>query len=263
MSRRNFTLIVLFFLTWTLPARPDNSPPSTTQPTRYEQFTIIPLRVHILQSADIMEIECKLADADVHRIIGKVNGIWHQAGIHFGLDSIVREPAIMQDEFKTARAHDPTSNLPFRMLRPEASRAFDGLHVYYVHQLPVNGVYMGQDFAFVKETASLRPVEGGIDEPIPRVTAHELGHALGLPHRQNLTNLLASGTTGTSLNAAEIAISRAKAAKTKGALLVADLRKQADALSKSDPIAQRIAAWLAEVTVDAKSADEPRDRAKN
>ena len=43
--------------------------------------------------------------------------------------------------------------------------------------MPVNGVYAGKDYAIVQETASLRPVEGGIDEPIPRVTAHELAHA--------------------------------------------------------------------------------------
>jgi hypothetical protein len=44
-----------------------------------------------------------------------------------------------------------------------------------------------------------------------RTTAHEIGHQLGLPHRQNTTNLLASGTTGWTLNAAEIATVRATA----------------------------------------------------
>ena len=63
----------------------------------------------------------------------------------------------------------------------------------------------------VKDTASLRKVEGGIDEPIPRVTSHELGHAFSLGHRQDNFNLMASGTTGTTLNAAEISQARESA----------------------------------------------------
>jgi hypothetical protein len=106
----------------------------------------------------------------------------------------------------------------FRILRPDDTRAFKGLHVYYVHKLPVNGVYMGEDYAVVQETARLHEVEGGIDEPVPRVTSHELGHAVGLPHRQDRTNLMASGTTGTLLNEAEVKVAREKALKVKGSM---------------------------------------------
>ena len=90
------------------------------------------------------------------------------------------------------------------MLAPAASRSLDRPARLLPARLPVNGVYLGDDFALVKETASSAQVEGGIDEPIPRVTAHELGHALGLPHRQDRTNLLASGTTGITFNEAEV-----------------------------------------------------------
>jgi len=59
----------------------------------------------------------------------------------------------------------------------------------------------------------LRAVAGGIDEPLPRVTSHELGHAFGLPHRQDTTNLMASGTTGIGLNDEEIQRVRERAKK--------------------------------------------------
>ena len=75
----------------------------------------------------------------------------------------------------------------------------------------------------VKATAALRKVPDGIDEPIPRVTSHELGHGLGLPHRQDRTNLMQSGTTGTTLNEAEVKTTRAMAEKTPGLIRYKDL----------------------------------------
>src|SRR5262249_19825103 len=137
----------------------------------------------------------------------------------------------------------------FRVLLPESSRRFDGLHVYYIHKFAVNGIYMGDDFAMVQETARLRPVEGGIDEPIPRVTSHELGHALGLSHRQDTTNLLASGTTGTLLNGDEVSRARQKARTLKGVQTVVEVRKAAEeAAAKSDIDRARLLwTWLGEI----------------
>src|SRR5687768_984387 len=90
-------------------------------PPPYEHFIVIPLRVHVLTATDLPELDCKLSDDDVRRIIGKVNRvIWQQAGIHFGIESIRREPAARQDEFRTWRdltgGHPPLDVYP--MLRP-------------------------------------------------------------------------------------------------------------------------------------------------
>lgn len=229
---------------------PEVSPDVTTPPAA-ESFLILPLRVHLLQSDDLPELNCALADEDIHRIVAKVNRVWNVAGIHWGLESIVREPVADPDRFRDAKKQHVERPLPlsaFRTIRPEASRRFDGLHVYYIHDFSVNGVYMGSDYAVVQETARLREVEGGIDEPLPRVTAHELGHALGLPHRQDRTNLLASGTTGTKLNAKEVETARDRARKVPGALTRDALREAADRAEADDPArARTLRGWLAEL----------------
>lgn len=230
-----------------------------TEPPPSDHFIVIPLRVHVLSSDDLPEIDCQLTDADVKRIVGKVNRIWHVAGIHFGLESIVREPAALPLWFRAYRDLEPRRRTPlglYPLLLPIEDLRFEGLHVYYLHEFPVNGVYFGDDFALVQETSALRPVPGGIDEPIPRVTAHELGHALGLSHRQDRTNLLASGTTGTLLNQDEVSLARSRAARISGALPIAELRKAAEASNDLER-GQMLRGWLDQVPGQLNPVDEP------
>jgi hypothetical protein len=235
-----------------------------TEPPPYAEFIVVPLRVHVLSAADLPEVDCGLSDDDIARILGKVNGIWHMAGIHFGLESLRREPAAELDRFKLLRETIGEAELGvYTVLAPADSRRFAGLHVYYVHKLPVNGVHFGGDFAFVQEVADLRRVEGGIDEPLPRVTAHELGHALSLPHRQAETNLLASGTTGTLLDEDEVKQAREAALHLAGALAVAELRLAAlQAVTDGNATtAQRLWSWLAEIP--GEGAEEARQQLKD
>src|SRR5439155_7167619 len=113
-------------------------------------------------------------------------------------------------------------------LRSAETRGANMFNVYYIGEMSPNGIFMRRDGIFVKESARLRPVAGGIDEPLPRVTAHELGHGMGLPHRQDTFNLMASGTTGTTLNEAEIATARAAAQKLGWALSPAAMARRGD-----------------------------------
>ena len=231
-----------------LPALGEEIPPAPLTPPPIDEFVVIPLRVHVLSSTDLPQLDCGLTDADLRRVVGKVNGIWHQAGVHFGLEPIVREPAARQGRYKAAIDAEAADELSLlRLLAPGGSRSVEGVDVYYIREFAVNGVYLGNRMAFVQETARLRPVPGGIDEPLPRVTAHELGHALGLPHRQDRTNLLASGTTGTTLNQAEVDRSREKARAIPGALTLADLRKKAEEADDPEE-AGRLRGWIDELT---------------
>ncbi len=177
------------------------APPKNAS-VQFDDWLIVPLRIHLLSSSDTPALQTTLTESDITRILGKMNRVWAQAGIRFHVESFVHEEAL-----PLANAD---AELPARI--PLKTRSSTALNVYYVKQLDVNGFYT-QRGIFVRDTAALRPVEGGIDEPIPRVTSHEIGHALSLPHRQDTTNLMASGTTGTLLNDAEIQQAREAARK--------------------------------------------------
>ena len=206
-----------------------------------DDFLILPLRVYRLKAEDVPDVHChQLSDADIRRIIDKVNLVWSAAGIYWDLESVQDLPARNPGRIKLVGIADEKdapekkktakkSHLLFRDLIPDETRTgFDGYRIYYIHDFDVNGVYFGRREAMVKETAALRPVEDGIDEPLPRVSSHELGHGLGLPHRQDRINLLASGTTGTLFNTDEIARTRENAEKNKACLKYAELVKKAE-----------------------------------
>src|SRR5205085_11620810 len=122
------------------------------------------------------------------------------------------DKAVDEEAVKKAFLAERNSRL-FAAFIPGSTRKFDGFRVYYIEEFDVNGIYYGRREAMVKATARLNKVPGGIDEPLPRVTSHELGHGLDLPHRQNRTNLMQSGTTGTTLNTDEVKTARARAEK--------------------------------------------------
>jgi len=243
MQRYRLRLGVHFLLLATLissRASAESSPDVLCDPPR-KTFLLIPLHVHVLQCDAREDLNCKLTDEQVRSVVNQVNGIWHKAGIHFCLGPILHENAANVKAFADSitGAGDPPQSSPlemYRLLAPVESRSLAGLHVYYIHQFDVNGVFLGRCMCFVKETASLRPVEGGIDQPLPRVTSHELGHAMGLPHRQDITNLMASGTNGIKLNEAEVEIVRARAGKISGAMTIAEFEANATAATSKDEV---------------------------
>ena len=206
------------------------SPP--TKPSVVErpigEFRMVPVRVHLLRSPDAPAAGTKLTGEDIVRIFQKANGIWHAAGVHLWVESVVEEkPA-------TVAGHESDKELPTEALlplRPGDSHPAGMFHVYYIGEMSPNGIFMRRDGIFVKESARLRKVEGGIDEPLPRVTAHELGHGMSLPHRQDTFNLMASGTTGTGLNEAEIEAVRHAVFAFAWALTPEEFLKQADEIA--------------------------------
>ena len=228
----------------------------------FDEFLLVPVRVHLLSAKDSPAIQTTLTEKDISRIWKKVNGVWSQAGLHFYLESLVREEATHPETHP--QPEDQADGKTLLGLRPVASRATNMFHVYYLKDMGVNGIYFLQAI-FVKDTASLRRVEGGIDEPLPRVTSHELGHAFTLPHRQNNTNLMASGTTGTWLNEEEIDQAR-KAARSLSWIVVApDMMKQAEALFRANKL-KEATTWysrLATIPLKAEQTELAKKRVEN
>jgi hypothetical protein len=227
-----------------------------------KEFLLVPVRVHLLSSADTPALHTTLTAGDLERIFQKVNRVWAPAGIQFFMKPSVCEPAAMVAENQEP---DPTKRVPAgleAMLRhmPPATRDAEAFNVYYIKSFDVNGVYFRDPEAiFVKDTASLRKVEGGIDEPLPRVTSHELGHAFTLVHRQDTFNLMASGTTGTSLSEAEIRQARENAAKRPWILPAAVWKEKAEAMEKEGKAAEAMVIYqrLAALPLERAPGDTP------
>jgi len=192
---------------WLIPVVLLAQEPVTPAPAAREMPTItLPVRIHLMQSGSIPDMHTTLVEADIHRIMGKVNKVWAQAGIQFEIESILPVEAVPMPEENRLKSEfvRVKSRVPKEVLSPT------GIDICYVKKVQPNGFFYGEPIV-VKDTASLKEVEGGLDEPLPRVTSHEIGHALGLKHRQDRTNLMQSGTTGFSLNAEEIATARGEA----------------------------------------------------
>jgi hypothetical protein len=227
----------------------------------FEDYLLAPVRVHLLTATNSARIQTTLTPEDITRILSKVNRVWSQAGLHFYLESLVREEASSQDFGAVLGTAGDLSGV--RRLRPETSKAPGRFHIYYIKELSVNGVYLVEGM-FVKDTASLKKVEGGIDEPIPRVTSHELGHALTLQHCQTSTHLMFRGTTGTNLDETEIKQAREAAKKFDWIEPASVTMRRADELYRANkiPDARTLYARLATVQLKAAQVKLAQQRAR-
>jgi hypothetical protein len=230
-----------------------------------EQFVIIPLRVHVLTSPDIDQADCKMTEADAARMVGNINAIWHKAGIHFGVESILREPVVQRERFLIVAdlGGGQVSPNDLRILLPRASRASDGVHVYFFHDLPFNSAFLGDDVVFSNEQAQVNPIDGGSKDPVARVTAHALGNLLTLPNVNDPRNLMGGGTSGMTLAASQAQTARKVARTISGATTVAELRKAEKAAeTKGDTAtARRLHSWLAEIPGAGAGTSRGRDGA--
>lgn len=155
------------------PAKQANSP---SQPAYH-----IPLSVHLDRSS--------LRPSAFTEVLKEINHIWwSQAGICF-------EMQVMMNDDKQS----------------------SGFDIWFVPRInnsdSMNGNFGGEHSIYVRDKPILRAAPRPAQYPAARTAAHELGHALSLPHRQDSDdNLMRSKTYGWQLNQEEIAIARKAAA---------------------------------------------------
>ena len=142
----------------------------------------IPLRVHIGESKRSMQ--------EFRDILNEINHIWlSQAGILFVMQ------VVLDDE--------PSEQ---------------GMDIWFMPVLQgnrgMNGYFRSDHDIQVRDTPVLKPAEHPARYPAARTAAHEFGHGLSLPHRQDSDdNLMRSKTYGWQLNAKEIRDARKAAAE--------------------------------------------------
>lgn len=142
----------------------------------------IPLRIHLGKSA--------WRPAEFVPVVEEISSIWlAQAGICFETD-IVLHDAPAESGFDLW--FEPVLNE-----RPGYNGLFNDEHDIHVRDMPI-----------------LDPAKRPAQSPTARTAAHEMGHALGLRHRQDSDeNLMRSKTYGWQLNKDEIRRARNAAAE--------------------------------------------------
>jgi hypothetical protein len=212
---------------------------------------VIPLRIHVLTSTEIDTANCNLIDADIARVVGNINTIWQRAGIRFGVESILREPAAQTERFHiTTQLHGGEAGEPqLWMLLPRASRSHDRLHVYHFHELPYNSFYLGDDIVIAQEGAQVKQVKGGGNDTVARVTAHALANLLGLTNVPESRNLMGDETSSVALEDSQCETASKVARTIRGVATATEVQQAAEtAEAKGDAAtARRLRLWLSGV----------------
>lgn len=181
---------------------------TAVEPVQSAPLLRVPVCVHLMKSTQAKEMETKLDSGAVIAILEKANEVWKSAGIRF--DSQAIKPSTILELKEEGPVQSETGRI--KAMIPKDDLSTTSLDLCFVREMTPNGFFYGEPVV-VKETAKLKDVTGGREEHLGRVVAHELGHAMGLQHHEDSSNLMYPGIKGLKLTAAQIAIAREQARK--------------------------------------------------
>lgn len=175
----------------------------------------LPVRVLRMNSEIDHRLDCSLSDAEIREQFATVNRTWDQAKIVWTIESIVdvtaEQPEAFAEAMKNPRgrlARALVSNISKNDLLPSGFNVF----IAEDYEKSMGGVFIPQEKGIV-----FYAKRGPKGEQTPAVLAHELGHALGLPHtifEKNNNLMMGSGpervpTPTKPITASQIKIARA------------------------------------------------------
>ena len=177
----------------------------------------LPVRVLRMNSEIDHRLDCSLSDAEIREQFATVNRTWNQAKIVWAIESIVdvraEQPKAFAEAMKNPRgrlARALVSNISEDDLLPSGFNVF----IAEDYEKSMGGVFIPQEKGIV-----FYAKRGPKGDQTPAVLAHELGHALGLPHtifEKNNNLMMGSGpervpTPTKPITASQIKIARAVA----------------------------------------------------
>jgi len=140
----------------------------------------LPVRVHRFQSDKERMLNCSLTDAEIREQFEAVNETWAQAKISWEIESIVDTVAQAPDAFAEA-IKNPRGRLAAALVGNFSRENLlkDGFNVVVGEDY---GRSIGGVFIPTADGVVFYAKHGPKGLQTPAVLAHELGHALGLPH---------------------------------------------------------------------------------
>ena len=184
----------------------------------------LPVRVFLAKSEVSNKINCTMSEEDLAEVFTVVNENWAPANIHWSLESVQElrvEPNVAHEYQESLKTNPRRANMKVLIDSfPNDQRLSKGFNVFIVESMGkgAGGVFRPKPYGDV-----IYAHQSPRGFAVPAILAHELGHALSLPHTvfEKNNNLMMGSAPGRKptrvkpLTASQIHLARIQAKQGK------------------------------------------------